>query len=366
MDRRKFISNAFSGIVVGSTLPKFANLPGRDLLDKVYEPNFLDNYVYKDKIKYPPLLKRNSKVAITAPASPTNQYETRHGVRFYQSLGCKVILGDTVKYQNNRFRYLSAPDKVRAKELMELFENPEIDAIHSGRGGYGVMRILEYLDFDVIRKNPKILVGYSDITALLNAIYNQSKVVSFHGPVASSTFDTFSKNNLLPLIFTSYYKDDLTHKLTNSIVINEGEASGKLVGGNLTIVSSTIGTEAEIDTDGSILFIEDVAENAYEIDRLLSHLILAGKFDNVNGILIGYFKNLYARKPFYPNKGFNIYEVIEQLIKPLGKPTLIQMPFGHIDQQITLPIGAMAKFSTNDKKLSINVSTNERSYLTAF
>lgn len=333
-----------------------ANASQKDFVESHLMPD-LQTFEYKSSKTLPYGLKPGSTVAITAPASPTSSYEIRNGKRFFQNLGCKVIVGDTISSQKNEHRYLSAPDLVRAEEFMAFINNKDVDAILCGRGGYGSMRILPHLDFDQISKNPKIILGFSDITALLNAIYRKTGLVTYHGPVANMNFEAFTGSSLKNVLFNTSYAKAIPIVHRESIVVNHGIASGELVGGNLTILTSMLGTEFEIDTSGKILFIEDVSEQAYQIDRMLTQLLLAGKLQSASAIVFGTFKNLNIRRPFFPNKGYTILEVINQLVKPTLVPTLVGFPFGHIESNITLPIGIGAELNTEKKSLLFTEKT---------
>jgi muramoyltetrapeptide carboxypeptidase len=235
---------------------------------------------------------------------------------------------------------------------MSYIQNPEVDGIIAARGGYGVMRLLNNIDFDLIRKNPKIIIGFSDITALLNAIYNETGLITFHGPVASVQFSEITRHSFKSELMNK----DIQSKSTFNelLVINEGKASGKICGGNLTMIVSMLGTKYEIDTRGKILMLEEVSEHAYQIDRMLNQLIIAGKIKEAAAVVFGKFKNLNVRKPFFPNRGYTILEVIKQLIKPTGVPAVIGLPFGHTTDKLTLPIGIKAVIDTEKKSFQIS------------
>jgi muramoyltetrapeptide carboxypeptidase len=305
-------------------------------------------------ITIPQGLKKGSKVGITAPASSTSMGEIAGGIRFFKNIGCEVIIGDTIKKYNSSNRYFSAPDEVRAEELMQFYEDESINCIIAARGGYGSLRILPMLDFEIIRKNPKILIGFSDISALLNAVFRKTRTISFHGPVASSNFDNFTNENLKNSII--YNKDfkKVVNRVPSMSVINEGTVQGRLVGGNLTVISSTLGTEYEIETEGSILFLEEISEHPYKIDRMLTQLWLAEKLQKASGIIFGYFHSIDSRRNFYPGYSFTIRQVIESRIKPLGIPAVLGLPIGHNSKMLmTLPIGTMAELDTKNKTLSL-------------
>ncbi len=297
-------------------------------------------------------LRPNSLIAITAPASPVNIWEINSTINSLKKQGFRVEVGETIKNQKNGYRYLAAPDEVRAKEFMSYIERKDVDCIICGRGGYGVMRILPMLDYDKIRNNPKIILGYSDITALLLAINVQSNLITYHGPVATSAMDSFTLNNMLSIIKEPKGKNfDIV--VNDLQVVNKGQAEGIIQGGNLRLIVSTLGSKYEIDTKDAILFLEDVSEHPYEVDRMLSQLLIAGKLNTCKAIVFGQFKNLNVRKPFYPNKSYTIAEIINQIIKPLNIPTVLGMPFGHIDKMMTLPIGIKANLNTEKRQLKL-------------
>lgn len=307
----------------------------------------------------PKAIKAGDTIGITAPASPTGMWEIRNSLKFIKRIGCKYKIGKTVTDWKTSDRYFSASDEQRAAEFMEFIKNDDIDAILTARGGYGVMRILPMLDFDEIRKHPKPIIGFSDITALLHAVYQKSGIVSFHGPVAALSFNSLTERSFKKLLFMQPQKDipldykPIEFKYDAATTVNPGIATGKLTGGNLSIISATLGTPYEIDTKNSILFIEEVFEEPYKIDRMLTQLHLAGKFDECNGIILGRFNNLDRNKPFYPGLQFSVRQIINQIIKPLNKPTVLNFPIGHGGNIITLPIGVYSEFNANKKQITI-------------
>lgn len=341
--RRQFLSfSLLSGFFIKSL--------GSDNLDKSsFEDKNDTNF-----ITIPQGLQKGSKVAITAPASSTSMGEIARGARFFKNLGCEIVVGDTIKKYKSSTKYFSAQDDVRAKELMQFYEDQTVNCIIAARGGYGSLRILPLLDYDIIKKNPKILIGFSDISALLNAVFKKTGIINFHGPVASSNFDNFTANNLKNAITLSKEFKKVVNKFPSMTVINEGLAQGRLVGGNLTVITSLLGTEYEIDTEDSILFLEEISEHPYKIDRMLTQLWLSGKFDNCKGIIFGYFHSIDSRRNFYPGYSFTIRQVIELRIKPLGVPSVIGLPIGHNSKMVmTLPIGSLAEIDTKNKTLTL-------------
>lgn len=301
----------------------------------------------------PPALKKGDLVAITAPASPTSQWEMRHCLKALKRQGYKLEIGKTITDRKSRDRYLSAPDEMRAEEFMSFARRDDVRCILCGRGGYGVMRILDLLDYNEIIAHPKPIIGFSDITALLLAIYTKTGIVTFHGPVAATNFNSFTTKHLLDIIAADRQFEPVRVDYSTMRILNEGEAAGKLVGGNLSLLVSSLGTPYEIETKDSILFFEDVSEHPYKIDKMLTHLKLAGKFDDANAIAIGYFKGLNSRRPFYPGGSFTIKQVLDQIIKPLNKPTVYGMPIGHVSNKLTLPLGISAALNATKNVFTI-------------
>lgn len=298
-------------------------------------------------------LKKGDTIGIVSPASPVSAWNLSTAVNTLNKLGYKVEIGPIAKNQKNEHRYFAASDEERAAELMDYFKREDIAAILTGRGGYGVMRILHKLDYDVIKANPKIIMGFSDITALLNAIYKQTGLVTYHGPVASTSFDAFTVQNMNAVLVKDAFSMEYSVNIPEMSVINKGIAEGFIQCGNLRMIASTMGTPYEIDTTDSILFLEDVSEHAYEIDRMLTQLLIAGKLDKCKGVVFGNFKNLNVRKSFFPNRAMTIAEVINEIFKPMNIPVAIGFPFGHTTSKMTLPIGIMASINTATKQFKI-------------
>lgn len=301
----------------------------------------------------PRALKAGSKIAITAPASPSSIGEVSTLIKKMKSLGVEVEIGESVRDKDKSMNYLSRTDEVRAEELMHYFMRQDIDAIFCARGGYGVMRILDKLDYDVIRQNPKIIIGYSDITALLIAIDTKSDLVCYHGPVASSDMNDFSMKYLLAELFEEYKQLDIEYQSDSMEVISDGYAVGKLTGGNLTMVVSTLGTPYEIDTKDRILFLEETREEPYKIDRMFTQLRLSNKLHEAKGIILGNFDYLKSKRNFYPGRSFTTFQVMQNRLGDLNIPVMFGLPFGHMKNKITLPLGINAKIDTKAKCFSI-------------
>lgn len=256
--------------------------------------------------------------------------------------------------------YLGGSDERRAQELMDAFKNKSVKAIFPGTGGYGTTRILDMLDYDIIGKNPKILIGFSDITGLHLAINKKTNLITFHSP--NPMYGLGSENNLYPISDTYFWKaieqenpngytiDLEPFGLIDSvIIIHPGIGMGQLIGGNLSLINTLMGTPYEIDTDGKILFLEDVGEAPYRIDRYLSQLKMGGKFDHLEGVILGKFTRRSDEIPDDP-ESFTIIEVLKQYFSDLNVPVLANYPIGHYKYNVTFPIGALAKIDA-DKKL---------------
>ena len=236
----------------------------------------------------PMALKEGSTIGIVAPASGVSSRSVSGAVATLSQLGFNVKTG---KHLNKDFGYLAASDEKRAAEFMEFILDPEVDCLMAVRGGYGVMRILPLLDFEVIRANPKIIIGYSDITALVNAVYQKSGLIAFHGPVATSSFDEYTLDSFRRTLMgppapagefvesEEYNGSSFSEARASTIV--PGKATGRLVGGNLSLVSDVMGTPYEIDMTGNILFLEEIAEEPYRVDRMLTQLALSGQLGAV-------------------------------------------------------------------------------------
>jgi len=309
----------------------------------------------------PPSLKQGDTVAIVAPAGIVGKESLDRGVRFFESLGLKVKLGPSVMH---RWGYLAGSDQARAKDLMEAWTDPDVKAVIAARGGYGAMRILPYLDFDAIRQNPKILLGYSDITALHLAFGKEASLITFHGPVAeiwASRMKEYNSRILQQVLFGHWPPGDLELPASEAASINAskqnapkqvpdqrtpdpgtlvtlepGEACGELIGGNLSLIASTIGTQWEIDTKGKVLFIEEVGEKPYRIDRMLCQLKLSGKLHDAAGFCIGSFTDC---DPDPERPSFTVQEVLEQYFVGTGKACIANLPAGHGTFNATLPLG---------------------------
>ncbi len=268
-----------------------------------------------------------------------------------ERMGFKVKFGSS---NHDRYGYLAGSDEARAKNINDMFRDDTVDAIFCLRGGYGAMRILDQIDYETIRSNPKIFVGFSDITALHIAMLNKAGLVTFHGPMPTSNWangplDDFSRNALYRVLMNAEPAGMLPNppEYPRQTIVS-GAAEGQLVGGNLMLVASSLGTPWEIDTKGRILFLEEVGEKTYCVDRMLTQLRLAGKFDDCAGVVFGNFNNCNVE---YEQFGLTLDEIIRDVVVPSGKPVMGGLRCGHCHPNLTLPFGVRCRLDTDAQTL---------------
>ena len=312
---------------------------------------------------WPKPLCIGDKAAITAPASPVSDEILDTAVKSIKSLELEPVL--TPSCWSHR-GYLAGTDRQRADDFNHVFASDDIMAVFCLRGGYGSMRILPLIDFNIIKAHPKIMIGCSDITALHTAINNYCGFITFHGPMPSigyNLLDDYSLNSMKHILFHEKSPYSLENPVHEHIeILQPGNAEGILTGGNLSLLVSTLGSPYEINTNGKILFIEETGESIYRLDRLLTALSLSGKFRDCEGIIFGTFtecsrseSKTAAAEPTIENDSPDITDVINEVVLPWGKPTFFNLRSGHIYPQCTLPLGAYVKIN-NDNKSSVNIS----------
>ena len=340
MTRRKLLTASTSLAVAAAVLPTLANAA-----------------VSANNIK-PQRLRPGMTVGLVTPASNVPEDQELHiAMDLVRSLGFSAKPSPNLF---SRTQYLAGTDKERADDLNAMFADPEVDAIFCVRGGYGSGRLLHYLDYDMIAANPKIIMGYSDITAILNAIYLRTGLITFHGPIAGGNFSDYTYdqyNRVLvepsstteiggpPAFETRPGVVDWENRLT---AIVSGSAEGHLVGGNLSLVVTLLGTPFEPNFDGAILFLEDVSEPPYSVDRMLTHLWMTGKLERVAGIILGKFTD-----DSYDSNTFSMEQVMRDRFEPLGIPTLRGAMIGHIEDKTVVPIGIQARLDVDAGTLTL-------------
>lgn len=310
----------------------------------------------------PAAFRRGMKVGVVAPASPVSRTEWQRVQSALTSMGFALTYDEAQLLDNAHF--LAGTDAERAAALHRLFEDDEVGVIWCVRGGYGTMRLLELLDYDLIQRHPKIVIGFSDITALLHAIWQRTGLVTFHGPVGTSEFTTYTKRNMmhqlmsgrvpysiglpLPLEESPLRRANHREYVAQSLV--SGVATGTLIGGNLTLMTSLLGTPYDVDYSGKILLLEEVGEAPYRIDRMLTQLRLAGKLQQVAGIGLGVFKDCSNRSAA---KASELIEVLQDRLGDLGVPVGYGLAMGHVDNNFTFPIGVRARLDTGAMTLTL-------------
>jgi muramoyltetrapeptide carboxypeptidase len=342
LNRRKFLATGAGAVLGLAVSPNFVQAQDHDIIK-------------------PPALKMGDTVGLITPAS--SLFEPHQTIieatEKMNNLGFKVKLGAHVY---KKWGYLAGTDQERADDIHQMFEDNEVRAIIAIRGGYGSGRILKYLDFDLIKRKPRILLGYSDVTSLLLAIHKMTGLVTFHGPVAVSTFTDFTKKYFYKVLTETETIGEIDDapfsenlQTSNRVwTVVPGSSTGRITGGNLTLIMATLGTPYEIDTDDRIIFIEEVGEEPYDLDRYLTQLAYAGKFDKCRGVV---FDRMAKVKPASNGASFNSSlskeEVIQDCFKNYSFPVCLGLSLGHVADKPTLPIGVKVKLDADNGRLSI-------------
>lgn len=295
-------------------------------------------------------IKKGSTIGIVSPAFIEKPSRIAECINSMKNLGFKIKEG---RHVYDRWGYFAGKDKDRAADIMEMFKDKKVDMILCVRGGYGAMRLLPYMDFNIIRKNPKIIMGYSDITVLLNSIAQETGLITFHGPTLNSNFN--DQETLKSFLF-SISNGNRPYEINNGdkeLIAHNGKDSvdGVLAGGNLSLIVSTLGTPYEINFKDKIIFIEEVGEQPYRIDRMLTQLLLSGRLQQAKGIILGQFTD--CDKKIKEEDDFNLNQVLKDRILSLNKPLFTNFMSGHDYPKLTLPIGAKIRMNFNKNCIEI-------------
>ncbi len=322
---------------------------------------------------FPQKLRKDDTIALISPAGAIYETEAIEvAIESLEALGLKVKKGKNLA---KKYGYLAGTDAERVEDLHESFADKDVKAIIAMRGGYGCGRLLDLLDYDLIRQNPKILAGFSDVTALLLAIYAKTKLITFHSPMGTSVWNDFTVTHFRNALFEPEFINSSANFSTNSLnqqqiilqnpthkgenltkiadriqIIQSGEVEGIFLGGNLTVFASLIGTPYLPDFENSILFLEEINEEIYRIDRLFCQLKLSGILSKVKGIVLGKFTNCGHGNRF---SSLTLEEVFAHYINPLNIPCFSGAMIGHINNKFTVPVGAKVKI--NAEKGSIEM-----------
>ncbi|WP_186756232.1 S66 peptidase family protein [Echinicola salinicaeni] len=296
------------------------------------------------KTVLPEPLQKGDLVGLVSPSSASNdEILFQFAQETLEALGFKVLRGE---HLSSRRGHLAGTDEERAGDINAMFKNKDVKGIICIRGGSGAARILPLLDYKMIRKNPKPILGYSDITALHNAIYAQTGLITFHGPNATGSWNSFNVNQFEQMFFEQKLVkfeneqekgDDLIVKKNRIQTIHPGTAEGIIVGGNLTVLTALAGSPYLPDFKDKILFLEDVGEDPYRIDRMMSTLMLMGALDEIKGFIFGQCSDCD------PSGGFGsltIWQILQDYIQPLKIPAYRGAMIGHVSKQFIVPIGA--------------------------
>jgi len=305
----------------------------------------------------PIALLRGQTVGIISPsAASADRMEYTFAKEAMEAMGLKVKVGSNFK---NRFGHLAGTDEERAADFNAMFADPEVKAIICLRGGSGAARILPLLDYEQVKANPKPLLGYSDITALHCALQSQTGLISFHGPNGSGSWNSFHANQFQQLFFEQKllsFKnevtkgDDLVAKGNRIQTLTKGTVEGKILGGNLTVLTALSGSIYYPDFQDAILFIEDVGEDPYRIDRMMSTLKLNGTLGKIKGFVFGQCSDC---KPGSGYGAFTVDQIMDQYIIPLNIPAYIGAMIGHISKQFIIPVGARVRLNADQGSITL-------------
>lgn len=297
-------------------------------------------------MRVPPPLRTGARVALVAPAGPVRgQQDIDRAIASVRRMGWTPVLGDHV---GKRDGYLAGSDAHRVADFNRFAADESIDAIWCVRGGYGAMRLLDAIDYDVWRRRPKTLIGYSDITALHAAIGRLADTVTYHGPTAREEMSAFSADSLARAVTL---ERDPCGAADAARTLTSGKAHGRLVGGNLALLAALCGTPYAPSLVNAILVVEDVGEAPYRIDRMLTQLRLCGAFEQVAAIAFGQFTEVPEDAT---NSHRSVDHVLQETADRLAVPCIAGIPMGHCSAQWTIPLGAMAELDADARTLRVN------------
>lgn len=296
-------------------------------------------------IVIPPYLAQGDKIGILCPSGymPFEKAETAIGV--LQEWGYKVVTGSTL---GSQFNYFSGTDEQRLNDLQQMLDDETLHAILCARGGYGLTRIIDKLNFKKFIKNPKWIIGFSDITLLHAHVFSKYKIASMHAPMAAAFDNNGFKNTFVQSLKKILSGEKINYQCASNLFNKNGAASGRLVGGNLSLLTHTLGTSSDLKTRGKIFFLEDVGEYIYHIDRMLHQLKRAGKLEAIAALVVGGFTEMKDTViPF----GQTVEEVVKNIVKEYDYPVCYNFPVSHGMENYALKIGVKYKL-TIDKKIS--------------
>ncbi|RBL92560.1 S66 peptidase family protein [Chitinophaga flava] len=341
MNRKHFLSTL---ITAGAGIPAMKTLAAVGITDTDAAK----------QLQVPPYLKPGDIIGITCPAGYIKKEEILPSLRIMESWGFNIRIGQTVGARDYSF---GGTDAERAKDMQAMLNDTNVKAIMCGRGGYGAARIIDQLDFSRFQKNPKWVIGFSDITALHCHINRHFGIATLHSKMCNSFPDDFSKaepivQDTIMSIYQALTGKKMQYTAAPDPNNRKGTARGILIGGNLSVIQSVSGTDSEIDTNGKILFLEEVGEYLYNLDRMLNTIQRSHKFDNLAGLIIGGFNRL---KPDDPGEEFGrtVYDMVKEKVKNFKYPVCFNFPVGHQKNNYALKCGMMHTLTVADDKVTL-------------
>jgi len=294
----------------------------------------------------PPALRPGDRVGIIAPAGPVTPMELISGLRTIESSGLVPVPGD---HLYDVLDYTAGTDAARLEDLHTMFSHPDIRAVFCARGGYGCLRLLPHIDFGLIAANPKLVMGYSDVTSLLWGLYAKTGLVSVHGPVVKGMAGDGGHGPEILLQWAAERGGTAIDLSVNGRVLRPGRGSGPVFGGNLSLVNDMVGTGFIPDLTGAILFLEETGEPLYKMDRMVTHLALSGLFERIAGLLVGDITETGDRREAF-------LDLLMEHLDSSGIPVIEGLPVGHGERNQPLPIGIRATLDTDRMRLSYHES----------
>jgi muramoyltetrapeptide carboxypeptidase len=299
-------------------------------------------------IKTPPYLQKGDTIGIVCPAGYMAAEKVQTCINTLQEWGYNVKVGKTVGGDSQT--YFSGTDDERLADFQQMLDDDEVKAVLCGRGGYGMGRIIDKIDFQKFKKQPKWVIGYSDITVLHSHLYSNYYIASLHSPMAGAFNDEGFKNEYVLSLKNALEGKKIKYSVPVHEFNKKGEAIGELIGGNLALLAHLVGTDSDIKTRGRVLFIEDVGEYNYNIDRMLYQLKRSGKLSKLAGLIIGGFTDMKdTERPF----GKTAYEIIRDIIKEYDYPVCFDFPVSHSDRNYTLKVGVGYKLKVTKSKVTL-------------
>ncbi len=326
---------------------KFFKLLGISIL-ATQLPATATTELFPEPILKPPRLKIGDTVGLINPASPIDREDVEYTEKALAKLGLKVKRGAHILDQ---YGYLAGIDRDRTADIHAMFADDSVQALLTVRGGWGCNRILPLLDYDLIRQHPKIIMGYSDITSLLLGIYARSGLVTFHGPVGTSDWNRFSVASMQQILLNGGTGRMINPVNISAETITPGKATGRIIGGNLSVLTSMVGSPYLPDWNQTILFVEEIGEDIYRVDRMLTQLKIAGILDRISGFIFAQCRNCTPGEDDDPS--LTLPQVFSDMIKPLGIPAWYGAAIGHIENKFTVPIGLPVEIDAKEKSIKM-------------